>query len=360
MDGIIKDIELLFKESKIGSVVSINKLLGDASNRSYYRCRTYKNKSYIVMVNAVTDKAIVSEEIAQHSKGFAELPFINIHKYLLQWHVNVPSIYYTNKSNSMLILQDLGDTMLGDIVKKGGSSVELYKNAIDMMRKFQVKESNVPDGCYARSNRFNSNLYEFEFNHFIEYGIEKAGVELPPNIMAKLKRLFHRLSVLFERYSNTFVHRDYHSRNLMYFHKKIYTIDFQDALIGPPHYDLASLLRDAYVELTDDAVDEMVDYYVYKNAYAHSGFKDIFTLISIQRMLKAAGRFRYIKIVKGDDRFMKYIPQLLERIKRLSISYKSDPSLDVIADTIDIVRNSDRLRSNEEDELEMEEALPRK
>ncbi len=333
-----KRILSVFENAGLRHVLSMRKLNGDASNRSYYRCYLENNDSYIVMVNAASDRAIVSEEIATHAQDFHELPFINIQRYLAQLGVHVPAIHYNDEKEVILILEDLGDSLLGNIINEKGLSPELYKQAIDMLIRFQIKEEHIPQWCYARLNRFNCNLYDFEFDHFIEYGIVKAGVELPHIIMSKLQRLFHRLSVLFERYSTIFVHRDYHSRNLLYFKEQLYTIDFQDALIGSPHYDLASLLRDAYVELTDDFVDQMVEYYLSKSPYAATGFKDIFTLISIQRMLKAAGRFRYIKLVKGNDKFMQYIPRLLQRVKRLALSYNSDPPLGIIAEAIERIQ----------------------
>ncbi len=330
-----KRILSVFEHAGLTRVLSMRKLPGDASNRSYYRCYLENDKSYIVMVNAASDKAIVSEEIATHAKDFHELPFINIHRYLTQLGVKVPAMHYHDDKEGILILDDLGDDLLGDSINNRGISAELYKQAIDMMIRFQIKEEQIPPWCYARLNRFNSNLYDFEFDHFIEYGITKAGAELPHNILSKLQRLFHRLSVLFERYSAIFVHRDYHSRNLLNFQGQLYTIDFQDALIGAPHYDLASLLRDAYVDLPDDFVDQMVEYYLANSPYAAAGFKDIFTLVCIQRMLKAAGRFRYIKLVKGNDKFMQYIPRLLQRVKRLALSYSSDPSLEILAEVIE-------------------------
>lgn len=330
-----KRILSVFGRAGMPRVTSLRKLAGDASNRSYYRCYLDTDKSYIVMVNATPDSAIVSEEIATHAKDFRELPFINIHRYLSHLGIRVPAIHYHDESQGILILDDLGDRLLGDIVNESGQSADLYKQAIDMMIGFQVREEHVPGWCYARLNRFNSSLYDFEFEHFREYGIEKAGVTLPPETDAKLRGLFHKLSLLFERSSTVFVHRDYHSRNLLSCHGSLYTIDFQDALIGPPHYDIASLLRDAYVDLTDEFIDQMLEYYLSKSPHASAGFRDLFTLISIQRMLKAAGRFRYIKIAKGNDKFMKYIPRLLYRVNRLALSFDADPSLEILTEVLD-------------------------
>jgi len=338
-----KKIMSLFSKAGMMRVAAMRKLAGDASNRSYYRCYLSNDKSYIVMINAAPEKAIVSEEIAEHNKDFRELPFINIHRCLKQWGINVPAIHYHNASNGMLILDDLGDELLDGIINRSGESADLYKQAIDTLIKFQVKEEQIPKWCYAKLNRFDNRLYNFEFNHFIEYGIVKADVKLPDNIMLQLKGLFYKLAIFLDGYSDIFVHRDYHSRNILRFDGGLYTIDFQDALIGPPHYDLASLLRDAYVDLTDDFVEQMLEYYLSKSPYASAGFRDVFTLISIQRMLKAVGRFRYIKLVKGNDKFMKYIPQLIRRIKRLSMSCEFDPSPEVLAEVMDRIKRGSNL-----------------
>lgn len=99
-------------------------------------------------------------------------------------------------------------------------------------------------------------------------------------------------------------------------------IDFQDALMGPATYDLASLLRDAYIQLDDTLVDELVEYYLDQLADRHvswinrAGFRRLFDLTSIQRNLKAAGRFVYIDRVKGNPKFLADIPRVLGYVKR--------------------------------------------
>jgi aminoglycoside/choline kinase family phosphotransferase len=99
-------------------------------------------------------------------------------------------------------------------------------------------------------------------------------------------------------------------------------IDFQDALMGPAAYDLASLLRDAYIQLNETLVDELVEYYLDhmadrgKGCTDRAGFRRLFDLMSIQRNLKAAGRFVYIDRVKGNPKFLADIPRVLSYVKR--------------------------------------------
>ncbi len=99
-------------------------------------------------------------------------------------------------------------------------------------------------------------------------------------------------------------------------------IDFQDALMGPAAYDLASLLRDAYIQLDEPLVDDLVNYYLGQMAEQHFGwtnriaFRRLFDLTSIQRNLKAAGRFVYIDRIKGNPNFLADIPRVLSYVKR--------------------------------------------
>jgi aminoglycoside/choline kinase family phosphotransferase len=99
-------------------------------------------------------------------------------------------------------------------------------------------------------------------------------------------------------------------------------IDFQDALLGPATYDLASLLRDAYIELDEALIDRLINRYLDQMA-AHrqvwtnrEAFRRLFDFTSIQRNLKAAGRFVYIDRVKGNPKFLADIPRTLGYVRR--------------------------------------------
>ena len=92
-------------------------------------------------------------------------------------------------------------------------------------------------------------------------------------------------------------HRDYHSRNLMLHERRLYIIDFQDARMGPDTYDLASLLRDSYVDHTEARVDELIRGYLklggpsQATPEAFAEYRRRFDLMSVQRNLKALGTF---------------------------------------------------------------------
>ena len=111
-------------------------------------------------------------------------------------------------------------------------------------------------------------------------------------------------------------HRDYHSRNLMLHDGRLYVIDFQDARMGPDTYDLASLLRDSYVDLPEPVVDELIGYFLALKGDAAGleaprEFRRRFDLMALQRNLKALGTFGYQRSTRGNPVYIQYIPRTL-------------------------------------------------
>ena len=189
-------------------------------------------------------------------------------------------------------------------------------------------------GCVAFHRSFDVPLLMWEFDHFLEYGIvARNGKPLPGEDATAIKREFGWIAELLAGQPRVFTHRDYHSRNLMVDGRRIGVIDFQDALMGPATYDVASLVRDAYIQLDEVLVDDLVGYYLDQLADRRfvwtdrAAFRRLFDLTSIQRNLKAAGRFVYIDRVKGNPKFLADIPRVLSYVKR---NLKKYPELDTL------------------------------
>jgi len=169
----------------------------------------------------------------------------------------------------------------------------------------------------------------WEFDHFIEYGIEKrAGVNLPEGERHTIRTEMRKIAELLAGQPRVFTHRDYHSRNLMMLEDRLRVIDFQDALLGPASYDLASLLRDSYLSLPEELIEELVVHYLEVRAKAGAPldrvqFMRLFDMTSIQRNLKAAGRFVYILLEKNNDRYLQYIPRTLANVKYNLLRYRA-------------------------------------
>ncbi len=113
-------------------------------------------------------------------------------------------------------------------------------------------------------------------------------------------------------------HRDYHSRNLMLHDDSLYIIDFQDARMGPDTYDLVSLLRDSYVDLSPQQVDGLIAYFLaHKTGETvdETEFRRRFDLMALQRNLKALGTFGYMTTSRNNTVYIQYIPRTLAYVK---------------------------------------------
>jgi len=306
------------------------RLPGDASNRTYYRVLWEGVHSLILMVLAEPEEFKGSEEAVSGTPSpITELPFINIHRHLESCHVRVPKIFHYDPQKGWLLIEDLGDAMLADVVAKypidSQLLLNLYQKAIDTLIQIQRFATPTPNiRTLAHSRSFDQALFIWEFDHFIEYGIEKGadGLAISKKDKDLMRGIFSDIALRLAMLPQVFTHRDYHSRNLMIKEENICTIDFQDALMGPREYDLASLLRDSYIDLPEPVIDRLILYYIERweeasgEAVHKEQFREFFDLISIQRNLKAAGRFVYIDQVKNNPKFLPYVPTTLAKVKR--------------------------------------------
>lgn len=317
--------------------IEMTRLAGDASNRTYHRVSWKENgsaRSLILMVLAAPEGFKASEEAVSGAPvQIAELPFINIQRHLRACKVAVPEILFYEAARGWILLEDLGDITLAQEIQEKATGdnaalKEYYQKAIDILLTIQMEATSAPsDGCIAHHRAFDQALFLWEFDHFIEYGIEaRNGMPIPPKQREAIRAHFSDIALRLASLPQVFTHRDYHSRNLMIQTDPagvaIRVIDFQDALMGPPQYDLAALLRDSYIDLPEPVIDDLIGYYLERKE-ALTGervqpemFREYFDLISIQRNLKAAGRFVYIDRVKKNPRFLQYVPPTLRKVKR--------------------------------------------
>jgi len=319
---------------------ALTPLAGDASNRRYYRAAVGGGPphSVIVMQLAEPEGFKQSEEAVSGAiHQISELPFINIMSHLAKTNIPVPTLHYYDQSAGLLYLEDFGDVTLAEAVSQADApSLESrYKQAVNVLVRMQINATTPADpGCVAFHRSFDVPLLMWEFEHFLEYGIvARSGKPLPEEDVTAIRREFEEIAELLAGQPRVFTHRDYHSRNLMVDGLRLGVIDFQDALMGPATYDLASLVRDAYIQLDEALVDDLVGYYLDQLAERRfvwtnrTAFRRLFDLTSIQRNLKAAGRFVYIDQIKGNPKFLADIPRVLSYVKRNLQKY---PELDTL------------------------------
>ncbi len=325
-----------FIKEKLGSHVKIEQMAGDASDRLFCRIRK-ENESLVLMKYAAPFK----EE---------ELPYINIWHFLNNHDFPVPQILHVYPDQGILVLSDLGNSLLQDSVlqlkeeKNNKKIIALYEKGIELIVNLQFTGTSALDeNCVASKYSLDKERFLFELNFFYEhYVMGLLQMDLENNDKKEIKDLFETLSEETSHLEKVLCHRDFHSRNLLIVHDNLYMTDFQDARLGPYTYDLASFLRDSYVNHEEEFVDEMIEFYFahmqktlsQKNHYVDKGknywlkhffpaedkknrerFRKEFDLTCIQRNIKAIGTFAFQYHIKKNPYYIQYIPHTLRQIR---------------------------------------------
>ena len=342
--GYIKLVEELWKaveekvEEKVEEVfgaearmTGLDALAGDASSRRYFRAAIKAPDgpgSAIVMSWNDSGLPISSEELAVFEKPPDELPFLNVHRFLEAAGVRVPVVHGHWVEDGLMLLEDLGDVCLWDRVRRasGADVVRWYQRAIDELLVLQIGGIRARnDQCMAFRQAFDRRLYLWEFAHFIEYGLEAGDKgSLPTSERRLLDESFEGIAGHLSDQPRVLNHRDYHGWNLMVQGDAVVVIDFQDALLAPAQYDLASLLNDRETDqvVTPAVEEQLIDYYLDRRqewgepAGAREEFHESYLLSALQRDFKVVGRFRYLDLVKGKPSYKRYIAPTLRRIGR--------------------------------------------
>ena len=315
------------------SLATVTRLPGGAGNRVYWRVGEGGRTAVVMELPPEPGK---SEEVSKDA-GPAELPFLNVGRYLARLGVRVPRVLLDNAHGGYLVIEDLGDQTLEAALDNpaAGGRRQLYAAAIRQLARLRAHAERDPDpGCIAYGRAFDFDLYQWEFEHFLEWGLLGRGARPTDAELAELRAAFTAVSHELAAAPRGFTHRDYQSRNIMVVPQagggfEQVVIDFQDALQGPRQYDLVALLRDSYVELERPLVDELLRLWLERFAAEspaeaarggpeldEAGFVAFFDLLTVQRKLKDAGRFVFIDRVKKNPSFLAHIPASLRYVKQ--------------------------------------------
>ncbi len=304
-------------------VSKLDKLFGEASYRVYYRVSTEAGKTYILM-QLPPGKSSVSEEITNYQGPQDQLPFLNIAQYLHKYQLPAPQVIQSDLGNGLILLQDLGGKSFEKLVKESNESMTLffYKQAIDLLLQLQqTGEKHRDQDCIAFHRSFDRTLLLWEFEHFLEWGIEdRFELKIPEAERKEMMGFGNQLVDEIIKIPLTLTHRDFQSRNLMLWEYQFYMIDFQDALQGPIPYDLVALLRDSYIALPEATAEQLIDYYLEGRkkvglpVLQKELFIKDFYRVTLQRKLKDSGRFQFILKKKNNPNFLPYVPTSLSYV----------------------------------------------
>lgn len=312
------------------TITSLSKLHGDASYRVYYRLQLSDGKTFIIM-QLPAGISSASEEITNYVGKTNELPFQNVQHFLKEQEIPVPEIIHYSPELHLMVLEDCGDDLLLGKVDQTSVDEQLtwYGKAIDLLCEMQKKcNATRNSDCVALQRSFDATLLNWEFAHFVEYGIEaRRGEKLPEKIRKEFDRQTGRITTNIMELPYSFTHRDYQSRNLLVRNDHLVVIDFQDALRGPFIYDVVALLRDSYVQLTDPVIEKLLQQYAKGSERTVADVRHAFDLVTVQRKLKDAGRFVYIDRVKSNPNYLQFIPTSLGYVKASLGRIKNGPEL---------------------------------
>ena len=288
---------------------TLEQVAGDASFRRYYRVADADGVTRIVM-----DAPPEHEDCR---------PFVDVTSRLETAGVHVPHIHAQDLDQGFLLLEDLGDIQYLDRLDQK-SAARLYADALDALVTFQASAPS--DGLPP----YDEALLRFEMELFREWLCARhLGLELDVQENRMLDAVFTRLVDNALGQPQLFVHRDYHSRNLMLTASDSPgIIDFQDAVRGPITYDLVSLLKDAYIRWPLEQVDRWVAEYAERALHASLvdeaqalQFQRWFDLMGLQRHIKVAGIFARLYRRDGKAGYLADIPLVLDYIIEMAERY---------------------------------------
>ena len=324
---------------------TIEALPSSGSNRRYYRL-TSGNVSLIGVHGQSKEENYAFVELSEHFRSKK---------------LNVPKVLKVSNDLMYYLQEDLGDIVLFDAIRAGRNTgvfshqeKELLHKTISMLADFQVegaKDLNF-DVCYPQAE-FNERSVYWDLNYFKYSFLKTTGMEFQENL---LEDDFERLSQkLLEGKTNTFLYRDFQSRNVMLVNNEPYFIDFQGGRKGPVYYDVASFLWQAKANFTDDLRNELLDTYITSLNKHYSvdkaSFLEQLRHFVLFRTLQVLGAYGFRGYFEKKPHFLQSVPFALNNLREI---LKSDfPEYPYLCKVMEEMVNLKQFADTQKDELEV-------
>jgi len=278
------------------------KLSGDASFRNYERIK-HGGKSFVLM-----DAPPPKEDVR---------PFVNVACFLENNGFSAPHIIAKNEENGFLLLEDLGDDLYSSILSIKPAphlEEEIYGKAVDALTELHKTPllDNLSPYDDARLLR--------EAALFTDWYLPYAEIELSESLKEEYAEILLELFANLKKQKPVVVLRDYHAENLIYLpkreaHKKVGLLDFQDAVIGSPAYDLVSLLEDARRDVSPKLQKKIYNYYLASNPKIDKElFALCYAILGAQRNLKIIGIFTRLAVRDEKRRYLYFLPRVWKHL----------------------------------------------
>jgi aminoglycoside/choline kinase family phosphotransferase len=301
----------------------------DASFRRYFR---------ITLVQAWPPAQAASTLIAMDAPPPMEdcRPFVHVAKLLETAGVHVPHIVAADLAQGFLLMSDLGTRTYASALDEQ-TAADLYGDALDALVAMQRLD------CKDALPPYDDALLRRELALFPDWYVARHRERtLTSAQRATLARVFDAIVANNLAQPHAFVHRDYHSRNLMVASPNPGVLDFQDAVFGPITYDLVSLLRDAYVEWSDERqIDWAARYFERARKSGLPVGRDFgafwrdFEWMGVQRQIKVLGIFARLKVRDGKAGYVADMPRVMGYLRRAAARYRELAPLLPLLDALD-------------------------
>jgi N-acetylmuramate 1-kinase len=319
---------LAFAENTLGSSLTIAPASADASFRSYFRVQ-----------NAFGETSIVMDAPPEHEDC---RPFLDVCTRLVEADLHAPIVLSQDLKQGFLLLKDLGTQTL--LPALNATNVDQhYQHAMDAIVRMQTQVS------IDRLPAYNAIKLDAEMALFPTWFLERhLGLKIDSDVHQLIDQACAVVRTAALQQPQVFVHRDFHSRNLMLSqdeptnYRKLAIIDFQDAVVGPITYDLVSLLRDCYIRWPDQQVSAWVAQFHQRaianklTSVSEQTFAYWFDCMGVQRHLKVLGIFARLHYRDGKSAYLSDLPLVLDYT--ISVC-RRHPALSEFADWLAQVTN---------------------
>jgi aminoglycoside/choline kinase family phosphotransferase len=294
------------------STFDIRPLEKGGSDRKYYRIR-FSADSSLILVKYQKEKP-------------ENVRFVAVANFLDGIGVNAPLIYFHDDEEGLIWMQDLGEEDLWHHRTEAWPIRKfLYERTL-----YQVITLHRTDPSLARMSDsppdFDAALYRWEQ----EYGLQNCFRRCFRVSVDRIQTLWSRPELIqladeLARHPRVLVHRDLQSQNIIISDDEAFLIDFQGMRPGLGEYDLASLLYDPYVNLTDAEREALLSYYLERldSSVDHEQFRDIFLRCAIQRLLQALGAYGVIGVLRGKPEFLRHISPAINSLRQVASALPS-------------------------------------
>lgn len=308
--------ELLLKRTRLHfprldeAKVRITPIEKGGSERKFYRVRTGPGQSLILV------KYNLEREENRH--------YVQIAEFLAAHEISAPKIYFHDPDEGLIWIEDLGTKDLWSyrderwLVRRA-----FYESALDEIAKLHCLSEAAGAGiAHELPVEFNEALYRWEQSYFFENCLGRI-LGVAENELASLSRLpgLQKIAQSLAARPRVMVHRDFQSQNIIIRNGAACLIDFQGMRPGLAEYDIASLVYDPYVKLSDGERAELLEYYSgvreRRGKPLTSDFAAVLRMCAMQRLMQALGAYGFLGLVNGNRAFLEHVPAALASLRRV-------------------------------------------